>query len=83
MTSARRSQDPRPVGRVIAVINPIVRGWVHDFRIGHASRCLTYVKDWVERKVRRHLMRVRHRRGIGWKRWSKVRLVSFQHMLDK
>ncbi len=55
MTSDRRSQDPWPVGRVIAVINPIVRGWVHDFRIGHASRCLTYVKDWVEGKVRRHL----------------------------
>ena len=66
----------QPVGRVIAVINPIVRGWVNYFRIGHASRCLTYVKDWVERKVRRHMMRVRHRRGFGWKRWSKVWLYT-------
>jgi len=24
----------------------------------------------VERKVRRHLMRARNRRGFGWKRWS-------------
>ena len=71
----RRGQA-QPVGRMIAVINPIVRGWVNYFRIGHASRCLTYVKDWVERKVRRHMMRVRHRRGFGWKRWSKVWLYT-------
>ncbi len=71
----RRGQA-QPVGRMIAVINPIVRGWVNYFRIGHASGCLTYVKDWVERKVRRHMMRVRHRRGFGWKRWSKVWLYT-------
>jgi RNA-directed DNA polymerase len=29
------------------------------------------VKDWVERKVRRHLMRARNRPGFGWKRWSR------------
>jgi RNA-directed DNA polymerase len=71
-----RRWQAQPVGRMIAVINPIVRGWVNYFRIGHASRCLTYVKDWVERKVRRHMMRVRHRRGFGWKRWSKVWLYT-------
>ena len=71
----RRGQS-QPVGRMIAMINPIVRGWVNDFRIGHASRCLSYVKDWVERKVRRHMMRVRHRQGFGWKRWSKVWLYT-------
>ncbi len=71
----RRGQA-QSVGRMIAEINPIVRGWVNYFRIGHASRCLTYVKDWVERKVRRHMMRVRHRRGFGWKRWSKVWLYT-------
>ncbi len=35
----RRGQA-QPVGRMIAVINPIVRGWVNYFRIGHASGCL-------------------------------------------
>jgi len=77
----RRGQA-QPVGRMIAVINPIVRGWVNDFRIGHASRCLTYVKDWVERKVRRHMMRVRHRRGFGWKRWSKGWLYTVLGLFD-
>jgi len=28
----------QPVGRVIAVINPILRGWVNYFRVGNAAR---------------------------------------------
>jgi RNA-directed DNA polymerase len=63
-----RRGDSQPVGRVIAKINPILRGWVNYFRIGNAARCFEFVKDWVERKVQRHLMRARNRRGFGWKR---------------
>jgi RNA-directed DNA polymerase len=65
-----RRYQSQPVGRVIAEINPIVRGWVNYFRIGNARRCLAYVRVWVEQRVRRHLMRARGRRGFGWKRWS-------------
>jgi RNA-directed DNA polymerase len=65
----RRSVS-QPVGRVIAAINPILRGWVNYFAAGHSSRCFTYVKTWVEKKVRRHLERARTRRGFGWNRWS-------------
>ncbi len=60
----------QPIGRVIEEINPILRGWVGYFRIGHASRCFGFVKGWVEWKVRRHMMRARQRSGLGWKRWS-------------
>ena len=60
----------QPVDRVIDLVNPILRGWVNYFRIGHASRCFGYVKDWVEKKVRRHLMRAKNRSGFGWNRWS-------------
>ncbi len=60
----------QPTEELIAAINPKLRGWVNYFRIGHASRCLAIVRRWVERKVRRHLMRARNRRGFGWKRWS-------------
>ena len=28
-------------------------------------------RDWVEKKIRRHLMRARKRKGFGWKRWSR------------
>jgi RNA-directed DNA polymerase len=62
--------DSQPIRRVIAEINPILRGWVAYFRIGHASRCFAYVKLWVEKKVRRAMMRARHRGGFGWTRWS-------------
>jgi RNA-directed DNA polymerase len=67
----RRSQS-QPVEALIAEINPKLRGWVNYFRIGHASRCFALVRRWVEKKVRRHLMRARNRRGFGWKRWSTV-----------
>ncbi len=65
-----RRYRSRPVAELIAEINPKLRGWVNYFRIGHASRCLAFVRQWVEKKVRRHLMRARNRRGFGWKRWS-------------
>ncbi len=66
----------QPIGRVIEKINPILRGWVNYFRIGHAARFLTFVKDWVEKKVRRHMMRARNRPGFGWKRWSREWLYT-------
>jgi RNA-directed DNA polymerase len=65
-----RRHQSQPIGRMIEEINPILRGWVNYFRIGHAARCFRFVKDWVERKVRRHMMRARKRSGFGWKRWS-------------
>lgn len=66
----RRFQS-QPVERVVQIINPILRGWVQYFRVGHSSRCFGFVKDWVEKKVRRHLMRARNLPGFGWKRWSR------------
>jgi RNA-directed DNA polymerase len=35
----------QPVDRLIALINPILRGWVNDFRVGPASRCFGYMKN--------------------------------------
>ena len=66
-----RRNVSQPVGKVIEKINPILRGWVNYFRIGDSSRCFSMVKRWVEKKVRRHLMRAGGRKGMGWKRWSR------------
>jgi RNA-directed DNA polymerase len=66
-----RRHVSQPVGTLIEEINPILRGWVNYFRVGNSSRCFSVIKDWVEKKVRRHLMRARGRKGYGWKRWSK------------
>jgi RNA-directed DNA polymerase len=67
-----RRHQSQPVDRVIYLINPILRGWVNYFRVGNSSECFGYIKDWVEKKIRRHLMRARKRRGFGWNRWSRA-----------
>jgi RNA-directed DNA polymerase len=67
-----RCHQSQPVDRVIYLINPILRGWVNYFRVGNSSECSGYIKDWVEKKIRRHLMYARKRRGFGWNRWSRA-----------
>jgi RNA-directed DNA polymerase len=64
----RRSQ---PVMVVIQRINPKIRGWVNYFAVGQSARCFSYIKNWVEKKVHRHLMRNAKRQGFGWRRWSR------------
>ena len=66
-----RQHVSQPVGKVIELINPILRGGVNYFRIGHSGRCFSKIRDWVGKKIRRHLMRARLRKGQGWKRWSR------------
>jgi RNA-directed DNA polymerase len=67
-----RRYQSQPVDRVIYLINPILRGWVNYFRVGNSSICFGYIKDWVEKKIRRHLMQARKRHGFGWNRWSRA-----------
>jgi RNA-directed DNA polymerase len=65
-----RRYRSQPVGRVVEIINPVLRGWVNYFAAGNSSRCFQLVKRWVELKIRRHLMKARKRKGFGWTRWS-------------
>jgi len=66
-----RRYRSQPVERVISLINPVLRGWVNYFALGHSSECFSYIKDWVEKKVRRHLAQARKRGGFGWEQWSR------------
>lgn len=65
-----RSERSQPAHRVVKRINPILRGWVNYYRTGDSSRCFSFIRYWVEQKMRRHLARSSKRRGFGWKRWS-------------
>jgi RNA-directed DNA polymerase len=66
-----RRYKSQPVGRVVELINPVLRGWVNYFAIGNSSECFSFVKDWVEKKIRRHMQRSRQQHGFGWKTWSR------------
>jgi RNA-directed DNA polymerase len=78
-----RRYRSQPVDRIVHLINPMLRGWVNYFRIGHSSKCFGYVKDWVEKKIRRHLMHARKRRGFGWNRWSRGWLYKTLGLYDE
>jgi RNA-directed DNA polymerase len=67
-----RSHRSQPIAEMIARINPILRCWVQDFAFGHSSRCFSYIRDWVEKKIRHHLARPSQRHGFGRKRWSRT-----------
>ena len=71
-----RRHKSQSISWVIELINPILRGWANYFRIGNSARCFGYIKDWVEKKIRRHLMRARKRHGFGWNRWSRAWLYN-------
>jgi RNA-directed DNA polymerase len=66
-----RRHRSQPIERVISLINPVLRGWVNYFAVGHSSECFSFIKDWMEKKIRRHLAHAQKRKGFGWKRWSR------------
>lgn len=59
------------VYQMVQGLNPILRGWVNYYRVGHSSREFRFVREWVERKVRRFVRKSQGQKGYGWKKWSK------------
>lgn len=75
-----KRHESQPLARVRDLINPILRGWVQYFRVGHSSKVFGYVKDWLTRKIRRHLMKAKGRQGFGWKLWSTKGLYAMYNI---
>jgi hypothetical protein len=77
-TPNRKKEIPRDGGKKVRVLSiPTIRDRVVQGALLHilepifdSTRCFCYVRDWVEKKVRRHLARNSKRPGFGWKRWS-------------
>jgi group II intron reverse transcriptase/maturase len=59
------------VYQMIKGLNEILQGWINYFRIGHCSRLFSYIRQWVEQKVRRFVRKSQGRKGFGWKEWSR------------
>jgi RNA-directed DNA polymerase len=68
-TLLRQNRD-KTVYQVVASLNPILRGWVAYYRIGHSSRVFGFIRQWVERKVRRFVRKAHGRKGFSWNEWS-------------
>ena len=60
----RRVTAVHSIERVINMINPVLRGWVNYFAIGHSSECFSFIKDWVAKKVRRQLAFASEAKGL-------------------
>src|SRR6516225_4341252 len=69
--SSKRCSADTGRNRVMNLINPVLRGWVNYFAVGHSSEGFSFIKDWVEKKVRRQLAHAQKRKGFGWERWSR------------
>jgi RNA-directed DNA polymerase len=55
---------------------------VNYFTVGNSSDCFSFVRDWVYKKIRRHLMRARKRKGFGWQRWSRQWVYETMGLFD-
>jgi group II intron reverse transcriptase/maturase len=60
-------QVNRKVSEVVKEINPIVRGWVNYFRIGHSAKAFNGIRHYVLSRVRRYRRRRQGKHGYGWK----------------
>jgi RNA-directed DNA polymerase len=77
-----KAKRGRPLKEVVEIINPILRGWVNYFRIGNSGRSFSVIKDWVQKKVRRHIYKAKQKNGFGWKRWSTEQLYQYTELFN-
>jgi RNA-directed DNA polymerase len=71
-----KAHHDKPLEEVIQAVNAVVRGWVNYFRIGNSSSTFDKVKHFIEKKVRRFVMKRKGWKGFGWKRWSREEIYG-------
>lgn len=78
LTRRRRWAGMKDIREVIAVLNPVLRGWCNYFRTGNASAKFQSLDRFVERRLLRLLARRGGQRRKRWnpREWSHNRLVE-------
>ena len=71
-----RCNRMRSINETVQKVNPMLRGWVNYFRIGNSGQCFSKLREWVEKKVRRHVRKAQQKEGFGWKKWSTKQVYS-------
>ena len=66
----------KPLKEVIQTVNATISGWVNYFRIGNSNSAFNKVRDYLEMKVRKFVMRRKKLKGFGWKRWSREEIYG-------
>ena len=75
----RRIANPvRPITaeEMVQGLNRLLRGWVNYYRIGHATKWFSKVRDHVNQKVRRFIRKKRHKGGYRWKNIGREHLYK-------
>lgn len=58
-----------PIEMVIPQLNAVIQGWVNYFKIGNSSTQFKRVRYYIEQRLRKFLMRRRHKVGFGYKEY--------------
>jgi RNA-directed DNA polymerase len=65
LTTERYSATPTEV--VIQRVNEVVRGWVGYFYYGNCTKAMSYLRQYLVRRIRIYLHRKHHYNGYGYK----------------
>jgi hypothetical protein len=60
----------------VGMVNPLVTGWVNDFRHTNASQAFRGLPRFVNIRFRRYLTQRSKGRGFGWKRFANRKLYA-------
>ncbi|NUO10356.1 MAG: group II intron reverse transcriptase/maturase, partial [Candidatus Brocadia sp.] len=61
--AALKANWNKPFKEVIQTVNAIIRGWVNYFRIGNSNSTFNKVRNYIEMKVRKFVMRRKKLKG--------------------
>ncbi len=56
----------RPVAQIVSETNAVLRGWSQYFYYGHPQQSMKRIKLFAEQRLRKWLMRRRHKHGQGY-----------------